>query len=132
MNIVVLHGHVTKDPEIRYAPIDNMAIAKYSLAVNRPGKDKGTDFFNCTAFGKQGEFAEKYLKKGTEILISGRLQQDSWTDKDGNKRSSVGVIVDRHEFCGPKDDRDRIPDPKSGGSDFIDIPEGNEELPFNF
>lgn len=133
MNIVVQHGRLSRDPEIRYTT-DGKAIAKYGIAVKRYGKKDEADFFECTAFGKAAEFVEKYLKKGSEILISGRLQQDTWTDKNGQKRSSVGIAVDQHEFCGSKekDDRDRVPDPKSGGSEFLDIPEGNEELPFNF
>ena len=131
MNKVILHGRLTRDPEIRYTAGDNaMAIARYSVAVNRPGKDKGADFFDCTAFGKQAEFAEKYLKKGMAILIEGSLHQDSWTDKNGQKRSSVSVNVDRHEFTEKKDERDEVPPVKK--EEFLDIPEGDEELPFTF
>lgn len=139
MNFIALSGRLTKDPEVRYTS-DGMAVANYSIAVERPKKKDGSqeaDFFNCTAFGKGGEFAEKYLKKGIKILISGSLQQDNWVDQGGNKRTTLKVIVHQHEFCeskekAPVDDRDRIPDPKSGGTEFIDVPEGDEELPFNF
>lgn len=132
MNQVFIHGRLTRDPEIRYTSGENStAVAKYGIAVNRPGKDKGADFFDCTAFGKNAEFAEKYLKKGTAILIQGSLRQDTWTDKNGQKRSSVGIIVERHEFTEKKDERDRIPDPKAG-SEFMEIPDGDEELPFTF
>lgn len=130
MNFVVEHGRLTRDPEIRYTSGENaMAVARYSLAVNRPGKDKGADFFDCTAFGKQAEFAEKYLKKGMAILIEGSLRQDTWTDKNGQKRSSVGIVVNRHEFTEKRDERDQTPDPKAPG-EFI--PVGDEELPFEF
>ena len=135
MNFAALSGRLTKDPEIRYTR-DGMAVANYTLAVDRPRKkdtEQVADFFNCTAFGKSAEFAEKYLKKGTKILVSGSLQLDSWTDQGGNKRSAVKVIVNQHEFCESKraDDRDRTPDPGNPG-EFMDIPDGDEELPFNF
>lgn len=131
MNFVVEHGRLTRDPEIRYTSGENaMAVARYSIAVNRPGKDKGADFFDCTAFGKQAEFAEKYLKKGMAILIEGSLRQDTWTDKNGQKRSSVGIVVNRHEFTEKRDERDQTPDPKAPG-EFIPV-EGDEELPFEF
>lgn len=133
MNFVALSGRLTKDPEVRYTQ-DGLAIASYSLAVDRPrakDKEQQTDFFNCTAFGKQGEFAGKYLKKGTKILIDGSLQLDSWTDQGGNKRSTVKVIVNRHEFCESKKDSEKTPDPATPG-EFLDIPDSDEELPFNF
>ena len=131
MNFVVEHGRLTRDPEIRYTSGENaMAVARYSIAVNRPGKDKGADFFDCTAFGKQAEFAEKYLKKGMAILIEGSLHQDTWTDRNGQKRSSVGIVVNRHEFTEKRDERDQTPDPKALG-EFIPV-EGDEELPFKF
>ena len=94
MNKVILMGRLTRDPEVRYSNGDNAtAIARFSIAVDRRfkrGNDgQDADFFNCTAFGKQGEFVEKYLKKGTKILLSGRIQNDNYTNRDGQKVSSV-------------------------------------------
>ena len=106
MNKVNLLGRLTKDPEVRYTQGANpCAIAKYTLAVNRRFKRDGepsADFIVCIAFGKNGEFAEKYLKKGQPIAISGRIQTEQWEDKDKNKRYSTNVIVEEHYFCGNK------------------------------
>ena len=89
MNKVILMGRLTRDPEVRYTQGDNaMAIARYSLAVDRRFKRDGepdADFINCVAFGKSGEFAEKYLKKGTKVAVVGRIQTGSYTNKDGQK-----------------------------------------------
>ena len=94
MNKVILMGRLTRDPEVRYSQTDsNMAIARFSLAVDRRFKKQGdtvtADFFNCTAFGKQGEFVEKYLKQGTKIVVIGRIQNDNYTNKEGQKVYSV-------------------------------------------
>lgn len=134
MNFVALLGRVATDPEIRYTP-EGLCCANYRLAVNRP-KTKDApdvaDFFNCAAFGKAGEFVDNYLKKGTKILVSGRLQQDSWMDRNGNQRSAVKIVVMQHEFVEAKKDRDAVPDPKAPG-EFMDIPDqADEELPFTF
>ena len=103
MNKIILMGRLARDPEVRYssgaAPV---AVANYTLAVNRRFKREGdpdTDFINCVAFGKVGEFAEKYLKKGLLISIVGRLQVRSWDDKDGKKRYATEVIVEEHYFA---------------------------------
>ena len=107
MNKVNLIGRLTKDPEVRYTQGSNpYAIAKYTLAVNRRFKrdnEPNADFIVCIAFGKNGEFAEKYLKKGQQIAINGRIQTEQWEDKDKNKRYSTNVIVEEHYFCGSKD-----------------------------
>lgn len=107
MNKVNLLGRLTKDPEVRYTQGANpRAIAKYTLAVNRRFKRDGepsADFIVCIAFGKNGEFAEKYLKKGQQIAVSGRIQTEQWEDKDKNKRYSTNVVVEEHYFCGSKD-----------------------------
>ena len=89
-------GRLTKDPDVRYN--GEMAIAKYTLAVERRGKDKEADFINCVAFGVQGQFAEKYLKKGMKIAVSGRIQTGSYTNKDGNKVYTTDVVIEEHEF----------------------------------
>ena len=92
MNKVILMGRLTRDPNVRYSTGQNgeqLAIARYSLAVDRrfarQGNDQSADFISCVAFGKQGEFAEKYLKQGTKIAVTGRIQTGSYTNKEGQK-----------------------------------------------
>ena len=95
MNLVILVGRLTGEPKINNG---NTKVAKYTLAIDRPTKEKQTDFIPCTAFGKNADFAEKYLKQGTKIAIEGRLQSGSY-EKNGAKVYTLDVIVDRHEFC---------------------------------
>ena len=109
MNKVILIGRLTRDPEVRYSVGEgSMAIASYTLAVDRrrrqnAGPDEQTaDFIRCTAFGRTAEFAEKYLKKGTKILVQGRIQTGSYTNKDGQTVYTTDVIVDEHEFVESK------------------------------
>lgn len=109
MNKVIFMGRLTRDPETRYSMKANgeqTAVGKFSLAVDRRGAGKdaevSADFFNCTAFGKQAEFVEKYLKKGTKVLVVGRLQNDNYTNKNGEKVYSVQVITDEIEFAESK------------------------------
>ena len=106
MNKVIMMGRLTRDPEVRYSQGANQtAVGRFSIAVDRRFKRDGqpdADFFNCTAFGKQAEFVEKYLKKGTKIVISGSVQNDNYTDKDGNQRYSVQIICDEIEFAESK------------------------------
>lgn len=139
MNKCTLIGRLTRDPEVRYAQGDNaMAIARYSLAVDRRFKRDGepdADFINCVAFGKAGEFAEKYLKKGTKIAVVGRIQTGSYTNKDGQKVYTTDVVVEEQEFAesknsGSSDNNQSAPANKN--TDFMSIPDGiDEELPFN-
>ena len=139
MNKVILMGRLTRDPEVRYTQGDNaMAIARYSLAVDRRFKRDGepdADFINCVAFGKVGEFAEKYLKKGTKIAVVGRIQTGSYTNKDGQKVYTTDVVVEEQEFAesknsGSSDNNQSAPANKN--TDFMNIPDGiDEELPFN-
>ena len=139
MNKVILMGRLTRDPEVRYTQGDNaMAIARYSLAVDRRFKRDGepdADFINCVAFGKSGEFAEKYLKKGTKIAVVGRIQTGSYTNKDGQKVYTTDVVVEEQEFAesknsGSSDNNQSAPTNKN--TDFMSIPDGiDEELPFN-
>ena len=139
MNKVILMGRLTRDPEVRYTQGDNaMAIARYSLAVDRRFKRDGepdADFINCVAFGKAGEFAEKYLKKGTKIAVVGRIQTGSYTNKDGQKVYTTDVVVEEQEFAesknsGSSDNNQSAPANKN--TDFMSIPDGiDEELPFN-
>lgn len=139
MNKVILMGRLTRDPEVRYTQGDNaMAIARYSLAVDRRFKRDGepdADFINCVAFGKAGEFAEKYLKKGTKIAVVGRIQTGSYTNKDGQKVYTTDVVVEEQEFAesknsGSSDNNQSAPANKDMG--FMNIPDSiDEELPFN-
>lgn len=131
MNNVILKGRLTKDPEVRYTQGQNgeqMAISRYTLAVNRRnGKDEA-DYINCVAFGRQGEFAEKYLKKGQEIIVIGRIQTGSYTNKDGQKVYVTDVVVESHEFCGTKQEKPV----QAANNGYIAIPDGIEgDLPFN-
>ena len=99
MNSVVLIGYLTRDPEMRYTADTQMAITKFSIAIDRPGKDKGADYPNITVFGKQAENCEKFLKKGRLVGVQGRLQTGSY-DKDGHKVYTTDVVADRVEFLG--------------------------------
>lgn len=106
MNKVILMGRLTRDPEVRYSQgSEPRAIARYSLAVNRRFKRDGqpdADFINIVAFGRDGEFAEKFLKKGMQISVVGRIQTGSYTDKDGNKRYTTDVIIEEQHFAESK------------------------------
>ena len=145
MNKVILMGRLTRDPDIRYSP-EGTAIARFPIAVDRRFKkeqEKDADFFNCTAFGKTAEFVEKHLAKGTKILLIGRIQNDNYKNRDGEKVYSVQVMVDELEFAESKAaaersqadsqaDQQRKPEPSQAGGGFMNIPENvdEEELPF--
>lgn len=136
MNKVILIGRCTRDPEVRYSQGGNAtAVARYTLAVDRQFKrdgDQSADFINCIAFGKRGEFAEKYLRKGTKIAVVGRIQTGSYTNKDGQKVYTTDVIVDEHEFVESKASQQNGGDSAPVSSDgFTSIPDGiDEEFPF--
>ena len=109
MNKVILMGRLTRDPNVRYSPRNNsqeeMAIARYTLAVDRRGAKDGqqsADFISCVAFGRDGEFAEKYLKQGTKVVVTGRIQTGSYTNRDGQKVYTTDVIVEEQEFAESK------------------------------
>lgn len=132
MNKTILIGRLTKDPDVRYTNTNNeqMAIARYTIAVDRVKKGE-TDFISCVAFGKQGEFAEKYLKKGTKIAVEGRIQTGSYTNKDGQKVYTTDVVVERHEFCESKGSAETQPEPAPDNNGFMEIPEDAvDALPF--
>ena len=147
MNKVVLMGRLTRDPEVRYSQGENsLAIARYTLAVDRRGGrsngqdgEQNADFINIVAFGKSGEFAEKYLHKGTKLVVSGRIQTGSYTNKDGVKVYTTEVVAEDQEFAESKNSGSGSSDfgggnerPQSAGGDFMNIPEGIEEdLPFS-
>lgn len=113
MNKVILMGRLVRDPEVRYSQgAEPLAVARYTLAVDRPMKKNGekeADFIGCVAFGKLGEFAEKHLKKGMKIAIEGRLQVRSWEEKDGKKRWTTEVVISSHEFCEKKEESGSAP-----------------------
>ena len=111
MNKVILMGRLTRDPEIRYKQdAEPMAIARYSLAVERRFKREGeqkADFIPCVAFGKQGEFAERYFRKGQMVSVVGRLQVRNWNDNEGKKRVTTEVVVEEQYFAESKKDEEK-------------------------
>ena len=163
MNKVILMGRLTRDPDVRYSQNSNqMAIARYSLAVDRRFKRDGepdADVINCVAFGKSGEFAEKYFRKGMRVVVTGRIQTGSYTNRDGQRVYTTDVVVEDQEFAESKAASDRNaadynsnnsyggnnygggssyqqparPMPSQAPADgFMNIPEGiDEELPFS-
>ena len=159
MNKVILMGRLTRDPEVRYSQGDSsMAIARYSLAVDRRRSsananngEQTADFINIVAFGKAGEFAEKYLHKGTKVIVTGRIQTGSYTNTDGQKVYTTEVVVEDQEFAESKNAAGgngegsynggsytrggyagSAPAAGGAGDGFMNIPDGiDEELPFN-
>lgn len=127
MNVVILMGRLTADPEIKNT--DTTTIASYTLAVDRFSKEKATDFIRCKAFGKGADFAQQYLKKGMKVSIEGRIQTGSYTNKDGVKVYTTDVIVNSHYFCESKGEA-TVAAP-TAPDDFMNVP-GNidEECPF--
>ena len=149
MNKVILMGRLTRDPEVRYSQGENaMAVARYTLAVDRRQSrnnqdgEQTADFIQCVAFGRSGEFAEKYFRKGMKVVVTGRIQTGSYTNKDGQKVYTTDVVVEDQEFAESKAasqnnggggfaPADR-PSPSDAGDGFMNIPDGiDEELPFN-
>ena len=132
MNKIILMGRLTRNPEVRYSAGENATmIARFTLAVDRKFKKEGdqvtADFFNCTAFGKQAEFVEKYLQQGTKILLTGRVQNDNYTNREGQKVYSVQILAEELEFAESK-----AASTQQENTDFTAIPEDlGEELPFN-
>lgn len=137
MNKFLGIGRLTRDPDIRYSQ-SGMAVARYTLAVDRRGKDKGADFIGCIAFDKGAEFAEKYLKKGTKIAIVGHIVTSNYTDRDGRKVYTTDIAVDEHEFVEskkqePANDNGSFQDMDTMNEGFMAIPDNVDEagLPFN-
>lgn len=148
MNKVILMGRLTRDPEVRYSSGENaLAIARYTLAVDRrfhKDNEASADFIACVAFGKGGEFAEKYLRQGTKIVVIGRIQTGSYTNREGQKVYTTEIVVEDQEFAESKaasqnnsqtstGSRQQSPPPMPTDKDgFMQIPDGiDEELPFN-
>ena len=152
MNKVILMGRLTRDPEVRYSAGENaLAIARYTLAVDRRFRRDGeatADFISCVVFGRGAEFAEKYFHQGIRIVVSGRIQTGSYTNREGQKVYTTEVVVEEQEFAESKASSDSyaashpqqsaapapsMPGPRSASADgFMNIPDGiDEELPFN-
>ena len=139
MNKIIIIGRLTRDPEMRNSQ-GGTAVCRYSVAVDRRFKRDGeaeADFFNCTAFGKGAEFAEKYLRKGTKVVVSGRMQSDNYTNKDGQKVYGWQLIVEEQEFAESKAAASTgapvasRPSAADAGDGFVNIDGGIEEdLPF--
>ena len=163
MNKVILMGRLTRDPDVRYTQGERqMAIARYTLAVDRRGRgsnntnsEQTADFIQCVAFDRSAEFAEKYFHQGTKLVVTGRIQTGSYTNKDGNRVFTTDVVVENQEFAESKAasdmNRGQVPEdpagytrqynapqrsaeaapPMDAGAGFMNIPEGiDEELPF--
>ena len=137
MNKVVLTGRFTKDPEIKYS--GETSIAKFTLAVNRKGKDKGADFISCVAFGKTSEFIEKWFSKGMKADVSGRIQTGSYDHKDGYKVYTTDVVVEDIEFgesknatqeSKPIETPANTPAEAPADDGFMNVPDDIDELPF--
>ena len=153
MNKVILMGRLTRDPEVRYSQGESsLAIARYTLAVDRRfrrnGDEQSADFIGCVAFGKSAEFAEKYFRQGLKVIVTGRIQTGSYTNKDGQKVYTTDVVVEEQEFAESKATSDANAGSFShaggfqqapastpaadAGDGFMNIPDGiDEELPFN-
>ena len=154
MNKVILMGRLTRDPEVRYSQGENStAIARYTLAVDRRFRrnndgEQSADFIGCVAFGRSAEFAEKYFRQGLKVIVTGRIQTGSYTNKEGQKVYTTDVVVEDQEFAESKASSDSyaashprteaapapsMPSPSAASADgFMNIPDGiDEELPFN-
>ncbi|MCI8300618.1 single-stranded DNA-binding protein [Lachnospiraceae bacterium] len=146
MNKVILMGRLTRDPDVRYSQGEQAtAVARYTLAVDRRFKRDGdqqtADFINCVAFGRSGEFAEKYFHKGIKVAVTGRIQTGSYTNQEGQKVYTTDVVVEEQEFAESKAASEQSggfqpmgrPEPSAAAGDgFMNIPDGiDEELPFN-
>ena len=137
MNKVILMWRLTRDPEVRYSQgASQTAIARFSIAVDRRFKREGepdADFFNCTCFGKQAEFVERYLHKGVKVVLSGRVQNDNYTNKDGQMVYSVRIMVDEIEFAESKASQSNANNgnPDSPTDGFVSMGDSFADLPFN-
>jgi single-strand DNA-binding protein len=150
MNKVILMGRLTREPDVRYSQNadGSMAVARYTLAVDRrrgrnSDNEQSADFISCVAFGRSGEFAEKYLHQGTKIVVTGRIQTGSYTNRDGVKVYTTEVVIEEQDFAESKAaaaqnsnmgvPQPSAPQPSAAASDgFMNIPDGlEEELPFS-
>lgn len=137
MNKVILMGNLTRDPEVSYTKESNKAIARFSIAVGKRYKRDGepeADFFDCTAWGKTAEFVEKYFHKGSRMVLCGRLENNNYTNKNGEKVYSIRIQVEEVEFGEKKQSGTNdgtTPPPASDDDDFVDIdPKAAGDIPF--
>lgn len=136
MNKVIIMGRLARDPEVHYTQGNEpTAIARYTLAVDRRVKREGeqsADFIGVVAFGRAAEFVEKYCHKGVKLLVTGRIQTGSYTNRDGNKVYTTDVIAEDQEFCeSKKSTEEEQPKPETDKDGFMNVPEGiSEDLPF--
>lgn len=139
MNNVTLIGTLTKDPEVRYTSGSQMAVARFSIAIDRPvkpGQDKQADFLSIVVFGKQAENCERFLSKGRKVGIEGRIQTGSYTNKNGQKVYTTDIVASRVEFLGSGDKNAQSANQSPAGpSADMGIPEGfseidEEDIPF--
>lgn len=132
MNLVILMGRICKDPDITSSQ-SGTTIARYSIAVDRRFKKEGeptADFFTCVSFGKQAEFVDRYLKKGTKIIVTGELQNNNYTNKDGQKVYDTRILTNNVEFAESK--RETNESNNTDTNDFLNVADGiATELPFN-
>ena len=143
MNKVILMGRLTRNPEVRYGAGENStAVARYTIAVDRRFKRDGeqsADFISCVTFGRNAEFAEKYLRQGTKIVLTGRIQTGSYTNRDGQKVYTTDIVVEEQEFAeskaagnGSQNNYSRPSAATSDADGFMNIPDGiDDELPFS-
>lgn len=141
MNRVILMGRLTRDPDVKYSQGEkSIAVARYTLAIDRRGKkdpdsnEQQADFISCVAFDRSGEFAEKYFRQGMRVLISGRIQTGSYTNKEGKKVYTTDVVVESQEFADSKNASGQNTTPESTSNDgFMNVPDGvdDDTLPFN-
>lgn len=126
MNAWIGMGRLTKDVDIKNTA--DTTVARYTLAIDRIGKDKGADFIPCVCFGKNADFAAKYLHKGMKIAVEGRIQTGSYTNKEGNKVYTTDVIVNAHHFCESKTSESKT----ENADDFMNVQAGiDDEVPWN-
>jgi single-strand DNA-binding protein len=138
MNSVQLIGRLTKDPEVRYTPSTQLAVARFTLAIDRPvgqGKEKQTDFPRIVVFGKQAENCEKHLRKGLKVAVQGRVQTGSYKNNDGVMVYTTDIVADRVEFLEWKDSRSDSFEDSKGENYEADIPADSfqsvdEDVPF--
>lgn len=137
MNKVILMGRLTRDPDVRYSSGEEpMAIARFTLAVNRRFAKKDgeqtADFIGCVAFGKSAEFVEKYFRQGMRITICGRIQTGSYINQEGHKVYTTNVVIEEQEFAeSKKSDSSSSGSSSSMEGGFMDIPDEDEDFPFN-
>ena len=136
MNKVILMGRLVENPEVRQDASGAISMARYTLAVDRmrtkKDEDPGADFINCVVFGKSAEFAKNYLRKGTKLVIDGRIQTGSYTNREGQKVYTTEVMVESQEISESKREGGSSPQPEYDENGFMNIPDGiDEELPFS-